>query len=125
MKKIKQFVKLAGGKSVAYNDGAKQQFHYMAHDVLYSLAQSLGYKPEQFEIRHNLAGIAVSGEAILHSDVLYVQLSQSALGPSYGFMWRRVRGRRDYTGGPNQWAKWEELLNIPALADKMKRHVEL
>ena len=34
-------------------------------------------------------------------------------------MWRLCCGRKDYAGGPNQWAKWDELMDFPPLAAKM------
>jgi len=121
---IKRLIALVKGTNLCYNPEGKAEFHDKASGILYSLALALGYNADQFEVRHNQGGIAVSGEVTLHSDTLYVQLSQTALGPNYGFMWRTCRGRRDFTGGPNQWAKWEELLDVDALARKMQAQVE-
>jgi hypothetical protein len=112
------------GSDLGYNDEGKARFHDRSNGILYALAQSLGYKPDEFEVRHNLGGIAVSGEITLHSDSLYVQFSQTCLGRDMGFMWRTCRGRKDYTGGPNQWAKWDELHDLDKLARKMLDQVE-
>jgi len=118
---IKAFIALVK-TDLGYNAEGKAEFHEKASGILYSLALALGYTADQFEVRHNQGGIAVSGEITLHSDTLYVQLSQTCLGPNYGFMWRTCKHRKDYTGGANQWAKWEELLDIEKLARKMEGH---
>ena len=109
-------------KNVAYNAAGKAKFHRGGREILARLAEHLGYGDSDYDLRNNEGGIAVSGEITLHSDTLYVQLSQSCLGPDQGFMWRTVKHRKDYVGGVNQWAKWEELLDLPKLAAKMKAH---
>lgn len=114
------FIRLAHA-SVSYDQDRKAAFHRAAAVVLRQLAKALGYKRGEFDLRHCQGGIAVSGEITLHSDTLYVQLAQSCLGPNMGFMWRTCKGRKDYTGGPNQWATWEALLDLPRLAETMLR----
>lgn len=120
---IKNFIRLVQ-TDLGYNEEGKRQFHEQASGILYALADALGYKSGDFDLRHNQGGVAVSGEITLHSDTLYVQLSQSSLGPQAGFMWRTCSGRKDYTGRTNQWASWDSLLDLPALAEKMKQAVE-
>jgi len=110
-------------RSVAYNDDAKSKFHEQAEVVLHRLAKLLGYKADDYDLRHNEGGIAVSGEITLHSDTLYVQFFQSAIGSSHGFMWRTCKGRKDYCGNRNQWCKWEELRDLKTVADAMKAEV--
>ena len=110
--------------NVSYDDAKKRVFHLHAGAILKALAKELGYQKGDFDLRHNQGGIAVSGEIILHSDNLYVQISQSALGPDHGFMWRVCRNRHDYTGLQNRWAKWEKLLDLPSLAREMQQAVE-
>lgn len=117
---MKAFIKTAR-KYVGYDAEAKKKFHRQAETVLKNLAKMLGYKEGDYDLRHNEGGIAVSGEITLHSDNLYVQFSQSALGANQGFMWRTCKGRKDYTGGPNQWMKWEQLENLETVASIMKR----
>ena len=83
------------------------------------LAKALGLPPRSFDVRTNPAGPAVSGDVHLHGEWIYFSLEQSCLGPDFGFMWRLCRGRKDYTGRGNQWASWDELLDLPRLAAKM------
>jgi len=108
---------------VAYNKKAKSRFHKQGARVLHQLASHLGYGVGDYDLRHNQGGIAVSGEIILHSNTLYIQLSQLALGLDQSFMWRTCRGRRDYTGGHNNWMPWERLADLPSVARVMLRAV--
>ncbi len=116
---ISGFISLVS-RDLGYNEQAKKRFHRESGQILKQLATELGYTKTDYDLRHNQAGIAVSGEITLHSDNLYVQFSQTSLGPDTGFMWRTCKNRKDYGGGPNQWAKWEELNDLPRLAQKMK-----
>ena len=97
---------------VAYDDAAKRRFHSRARSQLRRLAATLGLQPGAYELRSNLAGIAVSGEITLHGDCLYVQASQSVMGPDRGMLFRTCKGRKDYVGGPNNFASLD-LLNRP------------
>lgn len=113
------FIKLAK-TNVAYNESLKAKFHRGAAKVLRTLLPLLGLKKGEYDLRHNMGGIAVSGEITLHTDKLYIQLSQSAAGID-GFMWRSCKGRKDYTGGRNIWSQWDELLDLNTLASRMKQ----
>lgn len=83
-------------KSVAYDAEAKRLFHSRAKSQLRRIATALGLEPGSYDLRSNQAGIAVSGEIILHSGVLF----------------RTCKGRKDYVGGPNNFASLD-LLNRP------------
>ncbi|MDH8489736.1 hypothetical protein QIG87_27455, partial [Klebsiella pneumoniae] len=51
-------------------------------------------------------------EITLHSDRLYVQASQSVMGPDHGVLFRTCKGRKDFVGGQNNFASLD-LLNRP------------
>jgi hypothetical protein len=110
---------------VAYNQEAKEWFHRQAKLVLKALAARLGIPPNDYDLRSNMAGIAVSGEVTLHSDKLYVQFSQSSLGPNQGFMWRMCDGRQDYSGRRNQWMAWDDLIELDEVVKTMQREINL
>ncbi len=93
--------------SVAYDDRAKRLFHSRARSQLRRLASALGLQPGSYDLRSNQGGIAVSGEITLHSERLYVQAAQSV-----GILFRTCKGRKDYVGGPNNFAPLD-LLNRP------------
>lgn len=81
--------------SVAYDAQAKAAFHRKARSQLLILAAQLGLERDQFDLRVNAGGIAVSGEITLHTDALYVQVSQPCSGTMNGILIRSCRDRRD------------------------------
>ena len=99
-------------KSVAYDAEAKRLFHSRAKSQLRRIATAQCREPGSYDLRSNQAGIAVSGEITLHGDHLYVQVSQSAMGYHSGILFRTCKGRRDFVGGPNNFASLD-LLNRP------------
>jgi len=108
------------GKPVAYDEHAKRLFHSRARSQLRRLATALDISPGSYDLRSNRAGIAVSGEITLHTEHLYVQASQSAMGNANGILFRTCKGRKDYVGGPNNFASLD-LLNSPeALAQRIR-----
>jgi len=119
----KSFVELASsdflGRFDTYADEAKRQFASKGKKVLKALAKEMRLPEGSYDIRWNPGGPAVSGDIILHGESIYVDLSQTCLGLDYGFMARNCKGRQDYTGGPNNWIKWDELLNLHDLATKL------
>jgi hypothetical protein len=107
-------------KPVAYDGEAKRAFHNRACRRLKQLADALGLAPGSFDLRSNPGGIAVSGEAALHAGHLYVQACQPAAGHDTGILFRTCQGRKDYHGGPNNFASLD-LLNRPEdLARRIK-----
>ena len=99
-------------KPVAYDAAAKLLFHGRTRSQLRRVATALGLQPGDYDLRSNQGGIAVSGEITLHSDHIYVQASQSAMGHHSGVLFRSCKGRKDYVGGPNNFASLD-LLNRP------------
>jgi hypothetical protein len=89
---------------VAYDPEAKHLFHSHAQRQLKALAAALGLAADQYNLRSNEAGPAVSGEITLHADHLYVQVSQPATGADTGILFRSCSGRCDYIGGVNNFA---------------------
>ncbi len=105
--------------AAAHEAGGKTDWLKAGARIARDLAKSLGLPCGSFDVRVNPAGTAVSGDVHLHGEWVYVSLTQTCLGPDFGFMWRLCRGRKDYTGRANQWAGWDELLDLPRLAAKM------
>jgi hypothetical protein len=99
-------------KRVAYDDDAKRLFHHHARRQLRLLADALGLAAGTYDLRSNQGGSAVSGEVTLHADHLYVQACQPATGYDSGVMYRTCQGRKEYTGGRNNFASLD-LLNDP------------
>ena len=107
-------------KSVAYDSDAKQQFHTHARRQLRKLATHLVFLAGDYDLRTNRAGIAVSGEITLHADRLYVQVSQPFGGFDSGVMFRTCKGRKDYVGGPNNFASLDLLHEPQELAFRIR-----
>lgn len=123
MKRLRDFVKLASTYRVSGSvtpGSIKHRFKLDAIWVLRQLANRIGLAKGSYDLRFNPGGIAVSGDAILHSDSLYVCMMQSCCGNT-GFYFRACEGRKDYHGKANQWMKWEELLNLDTAAARMKK----
>lgn len=91
----KDIVRLA--KLAPYSEQHKNRYKLAAMKYLRRLAESLGLEKDTYDIRWNAGGIAVSGDATLHHERFYLQIT------STGCMFRTCKGRRDYTGGSNQW----------------------
>lgn len=104
-------------KRTDYDESAKRAFHREAKKRLQELAEVLGLGPLDYELRSNLAGIAVSGEITLHADWIYVQVSQS-WSERTGILFRSCQSRKDYTGGQNNFAPLECLDDIDCLATR-------
>ena len=105
--------KLLGSGINGYSDvGAqrKKSMHLAGMRFMRLLAQELGMQQGSFDVRSNKGGVAVSGEVTLHGEYLYVQMSESPVGDKGAcLMYRRCKGRGDFTGGPNGFISMELL----------------
>ena len=81
---------------------------------------ALGDNRTGMDVRSNKGGIAVSGEITLHHDEVYVQVSQTFSGADTGILIRTCKGRRDYTGGVNNFAALTLLDDVPTLAARVR-----
>ena len=107
-----------------YDAGAKAAFHVAAKNQLKKLADALALDRCNYDLRSNMGGIAVSGEITLHHDNVYIQVQQSCMGG--GILFRTCEGRKDYTGGHNNWVDNLNMLNdIPQLAAFIKQRLKL
>lgn len=114
---------LAGLSGInAYTDAGaskKDCLHREGKKFLKAIVKELGIPAGTFDIRSNMGGVAVSGEVTLHSERLYVQLSET-FGGSKGvsIMFRTVKGLTDYTGGGNNFASVNDLFIYPHERDR-------
>lgn len=100
LKSLKKF----NSVELEYNDLNKNSFHKEGRVMLKKLASELGFAPETFEVRSCLGGIAVAGEVTLHSENIYIQLFKGWDNEGLRFLIRSCKGRKDYTGGCNNYA---------------------
>jgi hypothetical protein len=85
------------------------------------LAKALDLPSGSYDLRSNMAGIAVSGEITLHAERIYVQASQPFGGFDSGILIRTCKGRKDYVGGPNNFASLDLLHEPEKLARVVKQ----
>lgn len=99
----------------------KKKFHADGKKFMRELAQELGIS-SACEIRSNQGGMAVSGEITLHGDSIYIQLCESMVscnGPE--LLFRACKGRKDYTGGRNNFMPMARLAKFP---DEQERFLD-
>lgn len=99
----------------------KDKYHHQAARQLRRLAKVLGLEKTQYDLRSNKGGIAVCGEITLHTDSLYVQVSQSCLGPGKEILFRKVKGRDDYSGDHNRFTSAKQLDDVENFAEGLRR----
>jgi hypothetical protein len=98
-----------------YNEVNKRRFLDAAFAVCIWLAKRL---EGGADVRLCEGGVAVSGEAILHGERVYVQIGDSTCG----ILVRSCAGRKDYCGGQNHWAQWGQgLSGLEKLVDQLER----
>lgn len=88
---IQQLTDLA--RNSAYNDANKKKFASAAKKFLRDVAKAIGADTQ--DVRYNRGGIAVAGDAVLHTDRWYLHIAEFCY-------FRTVTSRKDYVGGPNQ-----------------------
>ena len=115
---------LLARRGVSYDETAKRLFHSAARKALQTLAEHLGLDRRDYDLRVNAGGPAVSGEVTLHADHLYVQVSIGSLG-GHEVLYRSVRGRDDYCGGRNHFARIDALLEPATLATRIAAELAL
>jgi hypothetical protein len=123
---ISQFIRIATRNMAihAYDDenaAIKQQFLELGKRVMGYLAEMLDLEKADRDISVNAGGVACSGDIYLHSDTVFVNFCQSALGPGYGFMYRKPKNRKDSCGGANHWMQYEQLRDMATAAIQIKR----
>lgn len=105
----------------AEEDAHKRKFHRTAKSRLKLVAQHLGLPAGSYDIRTNMAGPAVCGETTLHGERIYVQVSQSCMGRGNDILYRTCNGRKDYTGGQNNFMALDMLEAPELMADACRR----
>lgn len=103
---LARFVDLTSGAS--YDERKKNIYRNLGRKLLKRLVEIMGLQKGEYDLRWNPGGIAVSGDHTLHTDWFYLSLDDN-LGSGW-FYYRTVKGRKDYSGGPNIIVTWQNLL---------------
>lgn len=106
--------------SASYNETNKKRFEREARKLLRDVVRLLELPKGSYDLRHNKAGIACSGDYTLHTDQVYVQINLDSLP---AVLVRTCKSRKDYTGGRNQWYSFDDLRKhkAPGLASFIKQ----
>lgn len=107
-------------KDLSYNEKDKDAFHRAGKKALKALAVKLELPAGSYDIRSNKAGIAVSGEVTLHSEKLYIEIGQSFGSNGLKVLFRTCKGRRDFTGGQNNFADIDRF-ESSAFVEQLKK----
>lgn len=108
---VPTILKTASGVNGYSTDGLLQKEAFHKHGVAFlrKFAKALGLPEGSYEVRSNKGGMAVCGEVTLHSDDLYLQLSETFMQRGVQAMYRSCNGRKDYCGHQNHFAKMAEF----------------
>ena len=121
---IDEFIALGYQQIDGYSEAGaarKERFHFLGRKLCKQIAEQMGLKPGEYDIRSNKAGIACLGEVTRHTEGLYLQFGGSVTPCGLGFMYRHCEGRKDYTGGRNMWMQYEKLADLPTCVEHFKR----
>lgn len=117
---VAAYVQWVQHRSFCYAEPAdKNRFHLESKRVLRILAKQLGINAGDYELRSNKGGVAVSGEIILHSSSLYVQIHGAWSCRGIQILFRRCSGRDDMAGKVNHFAPIHALLDMKTLVERM------
>lgn len=105
-------------KPLGYDVARKNEFHSEATKQLENLAKYLGYKKGDYTLSVNMGGIAASGETILHTEHIYIEIFQG-IGSIGDVMYRRVDSLKDTRGKRNNFAFLRDLNDLRAFARKV------
>lgn len=102
----------------------KARFHNTAKRILRKVAsESLELEKGDYDLSSNVGGVAVSGEITLHSDSLYIQVSESIFGTTKAsVLVRRCNGRKDFTGEVNNFCPAVFLEDTAGFRRWLKEH---
>lgn len=97
--------------SASYHEVNKARFEKQSDALIRQVVKILGLPKGSYDNRYNPAGIACSGDRTLHTDKVYVSFNLDCMN---AVLVRTCKGRKDYTGGRNQWFSFERLAETGA-----------
>ena len=99
-------------KRVAYNSEAKRRFHCHARAQLLKLAEALGLTLGEYDLRSNEGASPSAARSRCMPIGFTYRRANRPLGADTGILFCSCEGRRDYTGGHNNFASLD-LLHRP------------
>jgi hypothetical protein len=114
MQNLKKLARLMlSEESGSYNDAFKAKFRLVGKKAMKELGRLLELRT--FDIQFNPGGIAVSGDLRLmgmwsEGNGVYISMNKDFPSAPYGqILYRTIKHMKDFTGGPNQWPRYETL----------------
>lgn len=95
--------------NMSYDDFDKRIYKKEFVKILRNFAKKdLGLNKEDFKISFNEGGYGSEGEAILHTDDLYITLAgREHLSSNHQVLYRTVKNKKDFSGGMNHFCSAE------------------
>lgn len=108
MQRLVELLDYAKGE-YCYDADRKTEYKKVSMAVLRKLAKMLCLQKGTFKVSFCRGGAAVWGEAILHSNSVYIQIFTNFSGGESCVLYRTCEGQKDYCGGPNQFLTLDDL----------------
>lgn len=119
LKKLSEL--LLSNVNLCYNDDGKKEFKKIGKKAMRELATILELK--EIDVDFNPGGIAVSGDLYLmgmwNDDMgVYISMNKDLPTAPWGqVLYRTIKHMKDYTGGANNWLKYEDLASQEKLKE--------
>jgi hypothetical protein len=104
-------------QNVCSSQELKESFHNESKKVLIKLAEKLGLKKNEYEIRSSMGNKRISGVIVLHTDKLYIQIFQSLNDNMMRY--RACNGRKDCSGDAINYIHVQKMLDDDFVANLM------
>lgn len=115
---------------LSYDEEKKAEFKKLGKQYLKALVKVIEERCKfiEYKIDFNPMGIAVSGDHYLmgmFSEDRGINVFFGLSTPDLGICYRTITHKKDYTGGGNQWIKFNEARNLDLFADRIIRLCKL
>jgi hypothetical protein len=123
LKKLKEL--MTSNEDPHYNNNFKKRFRSIGEKAMKELTLIL--ELNEYDINFNPGGIAVSGDLRLmgmwsEGNGVYISMNKDFPGKPWGdVLYRHIRHMRDFTGGPNNYFKFNLLSDPAALRKTISR----
>ena len=97
----------------------KQTISKMGKAALRKVAEAMGLSKADYRVDYNPGGIAVTGEVMLHTDFVYVQICHGFGHSPVTILIRACKGRKDYCGLDNNYLSVHALENPKGMAETL------
>jgi len=119
---LKEFIFTAKCGELNNDETAKDRWHRLARRVIRVLAEHIGLDRSEYDMWTNKGEEVGPGVTVMHTQTFCVKFEISSFSRDIGFMFKRCNGRKDFVGGTTHYMKWEKLLSLRDVADRLLQH---